>query len=259
MMRVGFISILILGLWVADEASAQLRIIPREKLEAVASPRLSRDSSALDFDTRHIVAESMNEDDAPATFRYMVRNVSEAPLSILSLKTTCSCVTAFCGKDVLQAGEDAEIIVRYDPKGHPGRFERRIFVYTQTGNSPAAILKLTVDVESSSDLSRQYQVLMGCIALRGSAVSFDRDRKSVETLRFINLSGKPLRLECEEMFLPDCISFATRPQVLEAGQEGEIVISYTPAGKAPESVVPLILKGLGVPPSRSTINITIEQ
>ena len=40
---------------------AQIKVLPREKLEAVANPRLSPDSASLQFDVRKIIAEPMNE------------------------------------------------------------------------------------------------------------------------------------------------------------------------------------------------------
>lgn len=242
----------------AMAAQAQIRIIPREKLEAVASPRLSSDSSSLSFNARLIEAGSMREDSAPEVFKYEMTNVGREPINVLRLQTTCSCVTATIGQNKLKPGEKTSLSVRYDPKGHLGRFEHKVFVYTQEGNAPAAALRLVVEVESGSDLAGSYQVHMGRIALRNRTVTFRKDVKSVETLNFVNLSGRSLKLECEDMFLPQCISFHTEPAVLDDGQEGEIVISYDPSKGLPGARVPLILKNLGVSPGASTINITFE-
>ncbi len=239
-------------------AHAQIRIIPRDKLEAVASPGLSKDSSSLSFNTKHIAAKPMKEDDSPEIFTVEMRNVGSEVIRVHRLQTTCSCVSATLGKGTLNPGETASVILRYDPKGHLGSFDHKVFVYTQPGDEPAAVLRLTVEVESSSDLSRLYQVKMGAIALRSRDVSFSRTEKGVEVLNFVNLSGRGLKLECEEMFLPGSISFHTRPAVIESGQEGEMVISYDPSLGETKDHVSLILKNLGVPPSKSTINIRIE-
>lgn len=239
-------------------AGAQIRIVPREKLEAVAFPRLSSDSSALRFDTEHIVADVMSEDDPPAVFRYEMTNAGKEVISIHRVNTTCSCVTVNVPDRMLDPGEKTVLTVRYDPKGHPGRFERKIFIYTQPGNNPAAILKLTARVESSSDKSKLYQLQMGSIRLRGSEMVFSKGVKAKESLNFLNLSGRSLRLECEDMFLPDCFSFETEPAVVEDGEEGVMTVSYDPAKGDCKDRVPLILKGLGVPPSQSTINIRFE-
>ena len=49
-------------------AEAQMKIIPKDKLNAVNDPALSSDSSFLKFETLTIEAERMNEDDAPKTY-----------------------------------------------------------------------------------------------------------------------------------------------------------------------------------------------
>ena len=234
-------------------ASAQMRIIPRDKVEAVSNPRLSADSALLVFDTTHIIAEPMNEDDAPKTFVYTFKNTGKEAIEILRLVSTCSCATATCPAKKLAPGASAEINVSYNPKGHPGIFERKIFVYTQEGNNPAAILKLTVDVSNGSDYSTLWPVQMGCIRLRTTEVTFTQGKKSVETVSFINLSGKSLKLECETVFLPPCLSFGC--EMVENGKEGVMQITYDPSKPGVRECFKLILRGLGVPPSQSSITI----
>ena len=245
----GIIMIVVWAL-AALPASAQMRIISRDKVEAVSNPRLSVDSASLAFATRHIVAEPMTEDDAPKTFIYRFENIGDKELNIVRLVSTCSCASATCSVKSVAPGASAEISVRYYPKGHPGRFERKVFLYTQEGNDPAAVLRLLVDVESGSDHSTQWPVQMGGIRLRSTMVTFTQGRKAVETVSFINLTGKTLKLECETMFLPQCFAFSSEP--VDNGAEGKITITYDPAKSGVRDNVKLILKG---PPSQSSITI----
>jgi hypothetical protein len=238
--------------------SSQIRIVPQEKIMSVTHPRHSQDSAMLSFDTRHIVAERMNEDDVPRSFIYRFMNVGEDTLKIQRLLSTCSCASAVCTRNIVPPGETAEVRVTYNPKGHPGRFERRIFVYTVDDTAPAAVLKLSVDVQKGKDLSMEWPVQKGNIRLRRSEVRFQADTKAVESLRFVNLSGRPLRLECEKAFLPEYLSFDVVPEVVGPDCEGVMRISYSPSSREPRKDVRLILKGLGVPPSQSVINIKIE-
>lgn len=241
---------------IAFTASAQMRIISREKVDAVSNPRLSADSASVAFDVRHIIADQMTEDDAPKTFIYNFKNIGVKTLNIHRLVSTCSCASATCTVSSLAPGESAQINVRYNPKGHPGKFERRVFLYTQEGNNPAAILRLSVDVTSGQDHSIQWPVQMGGIRLRVADVSFTQGQKAVETINFLNLTGRPLKLECEEMFLPQCISFSSEP--VADGAEGVMTVTYDPTKPGTRDNMKLILKGLGLPPSKSTINIRIK-
>ena len=241
---------------VASAASAQMRIISRDKVDEVSNPTLSSDSASLVFDTTNITAEPMNEDDAPNNFVYTFKNTGKETIEILRLVSTCSCATATCSVKSVAPGASAKINVRDNPKGHPGRFERKVFVYTQDGNNPAAILKLSVDVSNGSDYSTLWPVQMGGIRMRTTEVTFTQGKKAVETINFINLSGKSLKLECETMFLPACLSFSS--ELVENGKEGVIQITYDPTKPGARESLKLILKGLGLPPSQSSITIRIK-
>lgn len=242
----------------AMTADAQLRMVSKEKLQEVANPALSADSASLSFEQKHIIAEPMNEDDAPTSFAYRFTNVGKETVTIKRLVSTCSCASAVCPVKEVAPGASAEISVTYNPKGHPGKFERKVFVYTQDGNSPAVVLRLSVEVATGADLSQEWPVQMGSIRLRRSEVAFSAGAKGVEQLRFINLSGRPLALQCEENFLPECLSFRTEPEVVEDGAEGVIVISYDPSLPGVRDSMNVILKGLGLPPTKSSITVRIK-
>ena len=258
MALVRFIMVCVAVMVSAMTADAQLRMVSREKLQEVANPALSADSASLSFEQKHIIAEPMNEDDAPTSFAYRFTNVGKETVTIKRLVSTCSCASAVCPVKEVAPGASAEISVTYNPKGHPGKFERKIFVYTQDGNSPAVVLRLSVEVATGADLSQEWPVQMGSIRLRRSEVAFSAGAKGVEQLRVINLSGRPLALQCEENFLPECLSFRTEPKVVEDGAEGVIVISYDPSLPGVRDSMNVILKGLGLPPTKSSITVRIK-
>ena len=242
----------------AATASGQLRIIPREKVEGVAQPRLSEESAYMRFEKSHIVAEPMNEDDAPESFIYRFENVGSEPLKGIRLVTTCSCASATVSAREIMPGQTGEIKVTYNPKGHPGRFERKVFVYTDAHEDPAAVLRLTVQVDLGADMSLDWPLQMGTIRLRRNSVEFRVGVKAVERIRFINLGEKALKLECETAFLPSAISFRCEPEVVQSGQEGQIVIGYDPSSGGAVKNAAVMLKGLGIPPSRSSIKVVIN-
>ena len=240
-------------------APAQVRIISREKLDSVSNPKLAPNSNALEFDRLHIAAEPMTEDDAPESFTYTFRNLSQSSLTVSRIVSTCSCVKATCDRKVVAPGEYATIKVIYDPKGHPGSFERKIFIYTDENIQPSATLRLSVKVSSGADKSGQFPVDMGKIRLRSKEVKASANGRSVETLVYMNVSDAPVTLRCEEMLLPDCISFRIEPETVGKDEEGKIVITYDPAadGKGRKEYL-LVLKDLGLPPSQSSIKIKVE-
>ena len=252
-----FILVCIAVMASAMTAAAQLRMVSKEKLEQVSDPRHSVDSAFLAFDTRHIVAEPMNEDDAPKTFVYRFTNVGEHALQIKRLVSSCSCASAVYTVKEVAPGASAEISVRYNPAGHPGKFERKVFVYTQDGNDPSAVLKLSVDVSAGADLAGEWPVQMGSIRLRRSEVTFKAGEKAVETLRFINAGDRPVSLDVDRDFLPACLSVSMEQGQIAPGEEGVIRIAFDPSMSGVRESMKVILKGLDLPPSRSTITVTV--
>jgi hypothetical protein len=257
-MRTSLLTLFILALLsFFHRAEAQIKIVPREQLEALANPRHSPDSAWLKFDSRHIDGGQINEDDAPVTFRYAFVNEGPAEVSIKRLVSTCSCAVAVCDRKTVGPGESAQITLTYDPKGHPGTFLRRVFVYTQEGTSPAAILSLAVNVGHKEDYSTVFQHQMGGIRLRRKEVSFNEGVQGVEKIPFINLSGKDLQLECDKAMLPSCLQFSVEPKVIPDRGEGEIIITFKPSEWKASARMAVMLKNLGVAPSRSSILVNV--
>lgn len=253
------VSCLLLGMVVS---SAQVRIISREKLDSVSNPPLAENAAVLSFDRQYIKAEPMTEDDAPKQFRYRFRNVSDSPVHISRVVSSCSCAPASLDRQTVKPGEEATVTVTYHPKGHPGRFERKIFLYTGKNTQPTAILRLAVNVDSGADQSGLYKESMGRIRLRSREVKVNAGRSSVERLKFLNVSGKDLKLQADGMLQPSCLQFRTEPEVVKEGQEGEMVITFD-SGKYSQGralqTLNLVLKDMGLPPSQSSIRIIVEK
>lgn len=243
-------------------SSAQIRVISREKLDSVSNPPLAENAAMLSFDRRYIKAEPMNEDDAPKQFTYKFRNVSDAPIHIRQIVSSCSCAPARCDRQVVYPGNETNVTVTYHPEGHPGRFERKIFLYTEDYTHPSAILKLAVEVNSGSDPSGLYKEDMAKIRLRSRDVKVAAARSSVERLRFLNVSGADMRLEADGMLLPKCLQFRTEPEVVEDGKEGDIVITFDSdkySKGRPMQSMNIVLKDMGLPPSQSSIRVIVEK
>ena len=250
-------SLIFVALWAFVTAQAQIVIVPREKLEAMNYPKVTAASLAMKFQTTNIKADPMGEDDGIKTFVYPFTNVGEDTLKIRRMVSGCSCMTAVCQKMALAPGDSTAIVVKYNPKGHPGRFERKVMVYAGQDEDPTVILRLNVEVDRGGDLSGLYPVAMGNIRLRRNEVSFHSGSREVQRCPFVNVSGKELALTWDKFLLPACLSLRTEPAVLQPGQEGEIVITYEPEQGGQRPKMPLIFKGLGLPPMQSSIMVNI--
>ncbi|MGN1220806.1 MAG: DUF1573 domain-containing protein [Candidatus Cryptobacteroides sp.] len=132
-----------------QEAAAQIKLVPKEKLDSIANPALSPEAGCLKFDKTALTLPTMSEQDPPARMFFLMTNVSDKELRLTSLTTSCSCVKASSDRLALKPGESAEIKVTYYPKGHLGTFTHRVNIFTGGFKEPSALLKVTVHVENN--------------------------------------------------------------------------------------------------------------
>ncbi len=239
------------------QASVSVSVSSRQAQDRSFFDRIfAPDSAVLDFQTKHIVADLMNGSDAPETYRFEFSNRSFRKVKIERVLTTCSCLFAICDRKVIRPGETAVISVRFNPKGQEGKSERSIYVYTGKGNGPAAVLKLSTDVQNVMDVSGRYPISMGGINLSRNIIRFRKGEAAVETIRFVNVSGRSLKFDCDRSLLPDCLKFYAEP--VRPLKEGVIKIAYDPSKGAPDDSMTVLLQGLGCAQGESSIKVIWE-
>lgn len=240
---------------------AQLRLVPRTKPDSLAHPATAPGAEAMRFERTAIDAGRIAEEQNPPSFTFRWTNAGRQPLVVTQVSTTCGCAVATFDRQPVKPGEDAEVTVTYHPKGHPGSFSRRIFVYTQlSAKYPTAILDLTGTVEATAQSAAGYPVSMGALQLSRKVVRFDgngSDQQALVACR--NVGSRSLRIGGDTHLMPAGFEFECTPAVLEPGAEGTITVRFEPsaATRKPQRAL-LRLTGLDLPPSKSSLHILIE-
>ena len=250
----------------------QIRIVPREQLEL----NLSADFQALAFDTTELSLTSLSEDSEPVTVVFPVKNVSSRTLYLTRVSSSCSCLQPepFDGFLKLSPGESSEIRAVYNPEGHPGKFSRKLFVYTAASeDTPAAVLTVNADVAWSSNPQTEFPVRCGNLLLARAEVTLSGGKKwpagktEIVSIRCYNASSKAMRLSAQTDFVPFPVVMHCEPQVLRSGERGKIVLEIGVAGETGGDGVagevasgeyPIFLKGCGARPSESKIILKIK-
>lgn len=242
----------------ARPARGQFHIVPRERLDSMAQPALAHGAQAMRFDRTRIETGAIGEDDGPKSFVFTWRNTGDKPLVITRVKTTCGCAVPTCGKRPVKPGETDSVTVTYHPKGHPGRFVRKIFIFTQlAGNAPSATLELAGEVIPSARPTYAYPHARGNLLLKQEEIRIEGTRPQVETIECLNGGNDTLRVRIDTRILPPCVRARFAPEALPPGGVGELTVRFDPAaGKAPGRI-PLFLRGLGLQPGQSTVMVRI--
>ena len=147
-------------------------------------------------------------------------------------------------------GSRDSIVVTYYPKGHPGKFSHRLFVYTsREKDKPSAILEISGNVIPASVPVWRYPYQMGSLFLKQKEVYMDGDKLQVEVIECLNAGDRPFSLDKEKSLVPPSetadIEITFKPgKSRESGQEGKL---------------PVILGIPGQSPGKSTIYVVFGQ
>lgn len=233
----------------------------RELLDSLSNPEISAAGKAMDFAGRQIVTDTLAEEGGPYRFEYRWRNTGEVPVTILRSVTTCGCAVASFDRRPVPPGGESILEVTYYPKGHPGKFSRRIFLYTDlSGTLPAAVLELSGYVEPSVRPTWNYPFAMGPLLLKRKEVRMSGKELQTERILCFNAGESMLEMKADTNLLPPCLSVHFEPEKIAPGAEADIVVRFDPSavmGRLPE-YYPVVLEGLELPPSSRMIKVIYE-
>lgn len=251
-------SIFVIMLCAVQLLSAQIRIIPQERLE-VANPK-ALDSSPLQFRPSEVDFGTIEEMSGRWQGSAELVNIGVDTVVITQIKSTCGCLKAEVQTRVVAPKESIGIVLKYYPRGHAGRVMQRVFVYTNCStDTPSAILQLRGDVTASEDRRDDYPYVRGTLRLRQQEVRFERGTKAQYRIACMNGGSVALRPVVDAMFLPKGVVVRFEPSELTPKQEGSMIVEYVPQEGVNEiDSAKIYIKGLGVPPRDSAIDIKFD-
>lgn len=240
-------------------ASAQLRLISQQKLDSVANPRIVEGARMQFRGGEQVSFDTIGEDAGPWEQTVEWRNGGEQTLVVTRVTTSCSCLQATAAKGAVKSGASATLRLKYYPKGHPGKVEQRVFIYTNlSATTPSAVVTLRGEVLPSADRSADYPFSRGVLLLRRDTVILAGDKPQTERIACLNSGSRELRLEADE-FSSRGLMLRSEPAVLRAGEEGDLVITYTPEEDKQPLWLKLYIKGLNEPLRAREIVVRIDK
>lgn len=260
MLRPKHIVTLIASLICVVGASAQVRTLPtREEIDQIVHPRLS--TTAHEGVRGEGVELGEVDGSQTTTVELTIRNHTNNPVAVTEFRTGCNCLRVTAKPRSLQPDESMTLTALFNPMGRVGEFEHDIYVYTSLDeHHPTSSLKLR-GIVTSADRFAHLREHMGTLRLSRKSVTLDALHVGTtrsERIVVANSGDSNLRLSAQPAI--EGLEFELRPATLQAGQEGEIVISYTPP-KLPEQDIEtmVMVEGCEARPAERMIKITIKR
>ena len=244
---------------------AQIRLIPQSKVDSarnvVATNVGMRFAAGMTVDFGQI-----DEDGGAWQGSIVWQNGSDSALRITRITTSCGCLRAECDRSEVAAGGEGTLRLTYYPQGHAGAVTQRIFVYTdRSPRVPSAVLTVRGEVRAAADQSANYPYTRGALLIRQTWVRFAGEGVQTERVACMNNGAKPLKISVDTLLSSPEIEVRTDPAVLQAGEDGDLVITYTPRADGVRQTrvsmarARLFLNGLGVAPRERAIEVFVAR
>ena len=250
--------VLVMMLCAAQLLSAQIRIIPQDRL-LDASEIKAVENAPIRFISAEVSFGTIDERSGVWQGSAKLRNAGAETLAITQIKSTCGCLKAELTKRVVAPNEEIAVALKYYPRGHAGRVRQRVLLYTNlSSEKPSAVLTLTGLVTASEDRSDDYPYTRGVLRLRQDTVRLSGERE-VLRVAFMNGGSTELNLAADANLLPKGVRVRFEPSKVAPKGQGEMVVEYNPTTEtAPTTLGKIYIKGLNLPPRQSAIDVILK-
>ena len=233
----------------------------RAEIDRAVNPSLSEVAKRAVRAERSVVEIGTIKQDEQREVSFTLKNTSASTVAITELRSTCSCLRVATKPKALRAGEEIEVVAMFNPAGRNGKVKLDIFVYTSLdAKSPTERLTVTGTMAQSSKFAH-LPYSAGELKLSRNTVTLDNTRVGAtrsERIAVANTGTKELRITSQSAV--EGLSLRVEPTTLKPGEEGDIVISYTPKRAVMEDIQTiLILEGCSGRPTERAIKITIKR
>lgn len=170
---------------------------------------------------------TFKEEAGRQTFDFLVTNTGTQPLVIQNVVASCGCTTPEWTKQPIPAGGNGKVTAIYDPKDHPGVFNKTLSVYT---NSKPEVVVLVIKgevVPHEKTLEELFVFAVGPVRFESNHLAFTNVKKTEKKMRvmqLINTSSAPVKVEFDG--LPAHLTLKSNPETLKPGQKGLVEGTY---------------------------------
>lgn len=169
---------------------------------------------------------AFNEDLGLVYCTFKAVNVGDEPAIVMNARANCGCTTPTYPKTPIAPGDTLSISVAYDAKGRPGRFEKFIYVNTNTTPSRTKLRIIGTVIGASNTLKGRYPIESGPIRIDNRVVPFGEVMKGHSGGAYVkgyNHTSQPVRPRVTD--LPDYMQAIVQPATVPPGEQ--FVVSLT--------------------------------
>lgn len=180
---------------------------------AYAAPQVVWIKDSHDFGT-------FREECGEVTCSMQFVNTGDTPVAITDMRVTCGCTTPRYPKGEIAPGDTAAVTVTYSALGRPGRFKKKVYVYTDADDERHTLTVSGVVIGDENTLKSRYPVAAGKMRLRNNTVAFgEMSRGKIKTAFIDAYNHSADTLYPEWKNVPEYLSVISTPAAVAPGEQ----------------------------------------
>lgn len=163
---------------------------------------------------------------AECTFTF--KNISDKPISIYNVVSSCGCAVAEWTRESIAAGGKGIVKAKYLNEDGPYPFDKTFTVYISSLKTPVILRIRGIVREKARPLSETYPIHLGGLGIRSLETkvgNLSQGEKKSGEIRVANISSKPIRVTFEKV--SKNFSVRSEPETIPANSTGVLVYTVT--------------------------------
>lgn len=195
---------------------------------------LSAQSGKIQFENTTFDYGDLREEVGAAHGMFTFKNIGNADLKIVNVKTSCGCTASEYSKGVIKPGESGYVKATYSTTGRPGPFRKTITVTTNDVDNPNTVLfiKGNVFAKGSSEADK-YPIAIGNLKLINNHLAFNETKSNeikVDSLKIFNNWDHEMSIRFDQV--PPFMKVTCKETTLDPQASTYIIVEYNAALKS---------------------------
>lgn len=159
----------------------------------------------------------------PVNCTFRLKNISDSPVIIYSVTTSCGCTDVKWTRDEIAAGKEGIISATYSNDEGPYPFDKTLTAYISECKKPVVLHMRGVAREKEKPLAESYPVHLGALALKSADIkggNMSQGEQKSGQVMVANVSGKAVRITFSDV--SDGLNISVSPSTIPANSTATI-------------------------------------
>ncbi len=176
----------------------------------------------------------VSEDGGLIDHSFVFRNTGNQPVKIMQVKASCGCTTPGWTKELIMPGDTGFVKAQYNPRNRPGQFRKSLQVTSNAVGGNETLFIEGYVRPAKKTVAEELPIKMGGFRIKYKSLNLGRmtnEKAITKSFDIYNDGEERMKILPERNLIPEYISLSFEPEVLEPGEQGQLMVKYDPAKK----------------------------